>query len=320
MSELEVAFISGAPRSGTTLLGMILGQLDGVCDAGELWALWRPAFRHGDLCGCGRAVRECDFWLTVAHKALGPDFEQRGAALGELHRRNLGTLRAPRAWSHARGWWRRPAYSEYADALGRQYRAIAEVSGARVVVDSSKMATDALLAATIPGIRVSVIHLVRDPRGVAWSWQKRLRQPGPQGRDIDRHGALASGARWTTYNALAELFLATAPRTRFRALRYEDLLANPGAVTADLAAWLGADPGSSPIVGDPPRVALARPTHPVWGNPVRTTSGDVPLRADEEWRGTLGRAERLVNTAVSLPFLRHYGYPIWGAAGGRRAS
>ena len=45
---------------------------------------------------------------------------------------------------------------------------MAESSGGRVVVDSSKMASDALLADAIPGINLKVIHLIRDPRGITW--------------------------------------------------------------------------------------------------------------------------------------------------------
>jgi hypothetical protein len=311
VSDLEVAYISGAPRSGTTLLGMILGQLRDFCDVGELWALWRPAFRNGDLCGCGLAVRECPFWLAVVRRAVGPDYGSVGPALGDLHRQWMGTTRAPLVWLHQRGWRRRAAYDEYAAALGRHYRAIAEVSGARVVVDSSKMASDALLASGLPGISLSVIHCVRDPRGVAWSWQKQARQPGPDGRPLDQHGSAASAARWVAYNALARTLVAPRLGERFRTVRYEDLIADPIAVTRYLASWLGADPDGLPLSDDPPRLRRSRPSHPVWGNPVRTSTGDIPLRADDEWTRRLGRSERATTTVVTLPYLLRYGYPAW---------
>jgi Sulfotransferase family len=305
---LEVLYVSGAPRSGSTILGMILGQLDGCCDVGELWALWRPAFKNGDLCGCGEPVDECEFWSIVIQKALGPDFAESGPRLGRLHRRTMGTLRAPLVWAHLRGWRKRAAYDEYARALADHYRAIAAASGARVVVDSSKMAGDALVATMIPGVRVSVVHIVRDPRGVAWSWKKQRQQPGPRGRDLDRHGVIAAATRWLIYNAFAQLLLAPRLGKQFRTVRYEDLLTDPAGITADLSSWIGNDPGAIPVSGTPPRLFVSRATHPVWGNPVRTASGDVPLRLDDEWRVHMKPSERRAVALLTLPLLIRYGY------------
>jgi hypothetical protein len=312
MTDLEVVYISGAPRSGTTLLGMALGQLPECCDVGELWALWRPAFREGDLCGCGKPVHSCGFWLEVAQRSLGPDYETRGPALGRLHRETMGTLSAPKVWAHVSGRRRNPAFTEYAEALGREYRAIAEASGARVVIDSSKMASDALLAGSIPGINLKVIHLIRDPRGVAWSWRKQMRQPGPQGRAMHRQRPIATAARWDAYNAFAELLLAPRLGGHFRRLRYEDLLDDPRGQLSDLARWIGADPADLPVSGQPPRLTLEKPTHPVWGNPVRTSSGTITLREDEEWRNRMPAAERMMATVATLPFLWRYRYPAFG--------
>ena len=224
----------------------------------------------------------------------------------------MGTLRAPKVWLHVSGRRRSAAYSEYADALGRQYRAIAESSGGRVVVDSSKMASDALLADTIPGINLKVIHLIRDPRGVTWSWRKQMRQPGPQGRAMQRQHPIATAARWDAYNAFAELLLAPRLGDRFRRLRYEDLLADPKGQLSDLARWIGVDATELPVSGRPPQLSVERPTHPVWGNPVRTSSGTITLREDEEWRDRLPSLDRVMATVATLPFLLRYRYPAFG--------
>jgi hypothetical protein len=319
VSELDVVYISGAPRSGTTVLGIALGQLQDTCDVGELWALWRPAYRSGDLCGCGLPVRDCEFWRAVVERALGPNFEARGASMGALHKRVLGTLSAPRVWLHVSGRRRRTEYDDYADLLGHHYRAIAEVSGARVIVDSSKMASDALLASTIPGVRLTVIHLVRDPRAVAWSWHRQRRQPGPDGRAIAPQGALASAARWDAYNTFAELLLAPRVSGRFRCVRYEDLLADPTSQIPELARFIGRDPATVRIGGDPPHLAMTRPAHPVWGNPVRTSTGDIALRTDTEWHTEVPAGMGVGATLATLPLLVRYGYPVgWKAATGRR--
>ncbi len=53
--------------------------------------------------------------------------------------------------------------------------------GGLVIIDSSKYATDCLLLSQPPGVRVHAIHLVRDSRAVAYSWQRRKPRPGSIG-------------------------------------------------------------------------------------------------------------------------------------------
>ena len=230
----------------------------------------------------------------------------------------MGTMAAPRAWLHLRGTRHRADYDRYAEALGRHYRAIAEVGQARVVVDSSKMASDALLAESVQDVELKVIHIVRDPRGLAWSWRKRVRMPGPDGRDLNRHSTLAAAARWDTYNAFAELFLAPRLGDRYRLVRYEDLMADPVHVLGELAHWIGADPADLTVSDNPPRLSVQHPTHPVWGNPIRTSTGEIALVPDEAWHDQLPTLPRLVTTMVTLPLLARYHYPLREKAQGGR--
>ena len=52
------------------------------------------------------------------------------------------------------------------------------------------------------------------------------------------------------------------------------------------------------------------PTHSVGGNPVRMISGSVTIEPDEEWRAEISRRDRFVTTALALPLLGRYGFPI----------
>jgi hypothetical protein len=319
MARPHVVYVSGAPRSGTTLVSMALGQLSGACEIGELWALWGPAFQEGDACGCGAPVPECEFWTAVIQKALGPLAPEHGAEMGSLHNRHLGTARAPLVWAHLAGIAKREAYDEYARLLALHYDAIAEVSGARFIIDSSKMTSDALLASSIPGIDFSVIHLVRDPRGVAWSWQKAQRQSGPHGRPFAQRGALASAARWDAHNTFAQSLLKPRLGTRYRLVSYEDFVADPRTVLGSLAAWLGTHCDESVLAGTPAKLSLRQSRHPVWGNPLRSASGSVAITADEEWKSRLSPFDRVLTVGGTLPLLLRYDYAIRAEAPRRRS-
>ena len=49
--------------------------------------------------------------------------------------------------------------------------------GADVVIDSSKHVSTALVLRHVPGIDLRIVHLVRDSRGVAYSWTKEVARP-----------------------------------------------------------------------------------------------------------------------------------------------
>jgi hypothetical protein len=54
--------------------------------------------------------------------------------------------------------------------------------------------------------------------------------------------------------------------------------------------------------------------HTVDGNPMRFAVGSLPLRRPDEWREGLSTLGRMSVTAVTLPRLRTYGYPVRSGA------
>ena len=58
-APLDILYIGGFGRSGSTLVERCLGQLDGFCAAGELRHLWDRGVVHNQLCGCQTPLRAC---------------------------------------------------------------------------------------------------------------------------------------------------------------------------------------------------------------------------------------------------------------------
>jgi hypothetical protein len=192
----------------------------------------------------------------------------------------------------------------YAEALGRVYRAVAEVSGATLVVDSSKHASTAALLRHVPGIDARIVQLYRDPRGVAWSWSKTVERPdATEGVSLmARVGPARVAARWQGYNALLALI-----RSPGGALRYEDFVQRPERATRRLLALGGLEPETLPqFVG--PRTVQLDVNHTVAGNPMRFRTGEIEIRADEEWRRSMTRGRRAIVGALSFPSTVVYRY------------
>jgi hypothetical protein len=303
--ELSVLYVGGLGRSGSTLIDRVLGQTPGVCSVGELVFLWDRALSANELCGCGDPFDECPFWKEVGVVAFGgwdridPRAIQAWQRRVDRNRYVPSMLVPPLAPSYRR------RLEPYAEAVGRIYKAIAEVTGARVIVDSSKHASTAAMLRHVPGIRPRIVQLFRDPHGVAWSWSKTVERPdATDGVSLmARVGPARIAARWQGYNALLGLV-----RSPGAALRYEDFVAHPEPATRRLLALVGLEPEALPqFVG--PRTVRLDVDHTVAGNPLRFRTGDIEIRADEEWRRRMPASRRALVSALSFPSTAIYGYP-----------
>lgn len=303
-----VLYIGGLGRSGSTLFARMLGELDGFFSAGELRDLWRRGVVENRLCGCGEPFRSCPFWDAVAEEAFGGwdavDFAAILAVWEAVDRhRFVPLLLAPRL---PRGFGRK--VDELLKPLGALYRAIAVVSGAAVIVDSSKAPSYAALLRRMPAIDLRVLHLVRDGRGTAFSWNKQVeRSDYVQGsQHMVSYRPWRVAVRWVVLNGFVEGIGSRGTPRAF--LRYEDLIADPRAAV-NRAATLAGHPATArdlAFVGD--REVSLSASHNVQGNPNRMTTGAIPLRLDEQWRQHMTTRHRRAVTAITWPMLKRYGY------------
>lgn len=304
-----VLYIGGLGRSGSTLLDRLLGQLPGFVSAGEVVHLWERGVGADELCGCGRHFSECPFWTEVGRAAFGPG--SWAAIAPSMHERRLlvdrnrfiPKLAVPALFP---GYARR--MRGYARDLGQLYRGISQVSGCGVVVDSSKHSSLAYLLRHVPGIDLRVVHMVRDGRGVVHSWGKQVRKPEVVGdvAYMPVYSPTRSATLWSVHNALV------GGLARFGVpsivVRYEDLVRDPRPEVDRVLTLAGVDPATvrTDFLG-PDWVELA-PTHTVAGNPMRFKRGRLQLRADEEWRTSMGTRERRLVSALTWPLAARYGY------------
>jgi Sulfotransferase family len=200
----DTVLIAGASRSGSTLLGMLLGSRRGVFFVGES-IRWSTNWTDGFRCGCQSLFRECPFWSPILSEAAV----------------NLTRVS--------------PNQPEYIDAVLRVYSVVRQVTRTRVIVDSSKDPVYLERLARPPEISGTLVHIVRDPRGAVVSahrgWKER--------RDPDTPPPLSKVVKvvgnWRRVNAASRRLTA-----RFggpaMAIRYEDIVANADSSIERIAA------------------------------------------------------------------------------------
>ncbi|MBA3585654.1 MAG: sulfotransferase, partial [Gemmatimonadetes bacterium] len=167
----------------------------------------------------------------------------------------------------------------------------------------------------VDGISPYFVHLIRDPRAVAYSRQRV--KSGPHGPPMRRFGAFYVASRWVARNVASHLVRLRYGADRSLLVRYEDFVASPRSTVQTIAEFVGERPRRLPFLDE--RTARLGVNHTVFGNPSRFEMGTVKLRLDEEWRTGQRRMDWLVATLVSLPLLRRYGYPVLPGASTTRA-
>ena len=320
----RLVYILAASHSGSTLLAMLLGGHPEVCTVGELKAnaLGPP---EDYRCSCGRFLRECPFWRDVQAELgargfafdifrAGTDF--RNGASG-YRRRLLRPLHRGPALEWARdcalalspGW---RAHVAHVNALNAALAAaVCERSGARVIVDSSKIGLRLKYLLRNPALDVKVIRLVRDGRAVALTYMDPERfadasdpalRGGGAGRDrrSEQLPMTAAAREWRRSNEEGEAVVRGLPPDRVLELRYEALCADPPASVGRALSFIGVDPAAG-------RADFRRRDHHVLGNGMRfdTTS---EVRLDDRWRTVLDAEALRAFDAVAGDLNRRLGY------------
>ena len=303
----KLIYIMGTGRCGSTLLDNALGSIEGFFSTGELHKLWSGAILRGAGCGCGRPVVDCPVWSKVLSRVGYPDglVDPR-----EVWRWQLGEARVvhtPRILRLEPGSPSdRPDLERYRELLGALHRAILDVTGADVIVDSSKTPADAAILSTMTDVDLTLVHLVRDPRAVAHSWQRTRPTNDPHREEpMFRLGPATSTVRWDLTNLVGDRVRRRSGRVAAFTVRYEDFVERPREVVGRIVDAAGKQGRPLPFVND--RTIRLESNHTVWGNRSRFLTGDVRLHADEEWR-TGGALRNGLVTALALPWLTHYGY------------
>jgi len=305
-----VLYIVGVGRSGSTLFERTLGAIPGFVNSGELNAIFSRVSLQDQRCGCGEPFSGCPYWRSVGQtgfRGWDADLVRHVAELQPqvIRQRYIPYLLEPRIAPES--FQRR--MEEYVEAYRALYASIAEVSGAKVIVDASKSAAQLFALRHIQDLDLRVLNLVRDSRGVAHSWSKTdIKMPQIRDRDalMRTYRPRNLALMWSAIQ-LESTFL-SAKASHAARVRYEDLVANPRRTleTALTAVGLPPEPGWLDHVDD--RSVTLGSSHGVAGSRSRFTNGRIELRLDEDWRDNLPDDARRIVTAITLPQLVSYGY------------
>ena len=253
---------------------------------------------------------ECPFWREVGQRAFGGwqhvDLDHVEWFSRRVVRERFG-IAMPLLKQRQSYRANFAAYLEYIDPL---YRAMWRVSGARRIVDSSKVLSQYGALAALTSLDLSLVHLVRDSRGVAPSWTRKLVRPEitSEREYMPTFNTTWMALQWDFMNVAFDIARILMYRDRPSVLmRYEPFATDPVRVSRAALASVSETPPSDGMPKSSPfgRVPVGT-QHTVSGNPARFSGPVVTVRPDVRWHAEMRGTRQAMVTAVTWPVLARY--------------
>jgi len=305
---MKILHVISYPRSGSTILGLALGQYEETAFLGEVSAILTGDWNKP--CGCGDhetiMVRECPLWGPILNKVQ---------AVLERHelwdvKRDDGLKKDLR-----KDFLKEVLKQQKKDCIHRELEATEEILRiiyedasdnlkVPVIVDSSKDPIYFQILINYFGENHLPVHLFRDPRAVVYSARRRpvvTRKGIPL--SIWRSSRIALG--WGAKNFLFETYIQKSKGASY-SIRYEDWCKNPKKITDGIMENLFSSFIKTPFIDQSSFEVTT--SHSFHGNRSRKSSGTIKIKSDQSWKKGLKRKFKLASTIPSLLFMRRYGY------------
>jgi hypothetical protein len=309
--KIDVIFIGGMPRCGSTLLGNIIGSMEGHIHLGEVFYLWNDISKNNYLCSCGEVIQKCKLYSKVYDRLKENYGENRISGFGGLRNSWSSTYETVIDLILQKDLSR--DQKRYTRALADVYRTAAEVSRSDVVVDSSKFLADASLLLRSPLFNVTVLHLVRDPRGVANSWMKKKERRDSIGENSESqlpvYSPLYTIFKWAQWNLSYEI--ASIMYEKFIQVKYENICLEPKREIKRIEKFYNKKTyemkkNVRKVIKD--GKAKIGSSHAVRGNPDKMEDGWINIKEDKSWKeSTSGKIKKIVKISL-LPLMKKYNY------------
>lgn len=299
--RIKLLHISSAGRSGSTLLGMALNARPGFFYGGEIYSVWNDNLAEA-LCSCGEGLADCLVWGSAIRGALN---ESGLGDIESLRALRDSTVRLTRLATRRFLPLARERANTYRRTMESLYRTLSGATGSRVIVDTSQYIGHSLLMSEAPGFDPYIVHLVRDPRAVVFSWSRARTWPTKTGGVVLKKGMSAAIRQWAAHN-LKLMAILRRSRIPHLMLRYEDFARDPDAVARRIMRLIGEDP--EPSLTNGTNTVVIDNAHAIQANPVRFHHGPMPISPDEQWRAQMPPRDRLITTLLTYPLLARFDY------------
>lgn len=276
--------VLGTARSGSTLLQRVVELNSDAIGLGEISRV-HELLERDSQCVCGKSLAACPFWASALQdlRQTAPlvawsktSWPERGKPLrGVLAAMTGINFLASRTERHS------------ARALDAALAKLARQAGTSLFIDTSKDPSEFLRLALLTSRAVVPVHLIRDPRAVAWSG---LRRTGTDPLVMARH--------WARLNRAIAWLRQLTPGFPWQVVRYEDFCLDTESVSRGLLEAAGGRAEARP----------SKANHALGGSSGFSLEGSHAIVLDERWKAEMPEAlqRRIMHTVGGTA--REFGY------------
>jgi hypothetical protein len=303
-NKIKVIYIVGEGRSGSTLLERVLGQHPIIFAAGELLHIWERSFLDNQLCSCGKHFYDCEVWQGITKEFISniKIFEPK-----EIIKAIKNTSRM-RHYLTGKNLKNKDSLF-LNDVYYNLYYAIKKYTNKDFIIDASKHPVFAHILSQNMKINLHIIHLIRDSRGVSFSWNKKRIRPEITEKIeyMPRYSIFRSAIYWNLINKVA---LDLKRKTSYIQIRYEDLVKYPEKTLEKIFNFLGVENHSYDFVKrlNVKVFVNLQTNHTVSGNPFRFKTGNIELKLDKSWQDSFPFYKKFIVSLLTYPYLKKFEY------------
>lgn len=299
-SKIKVLYIAGFERSGSTILNRVLGQINGFVAWGELRDIWQHGIVENKRCTCGNLFADCYAWQQVFNKSFNGTNNINISKMIELQKKTRFIVLSHYFKVLKDEYFKQKA-NEYLINLEKLYRGIQITTGSKVIVDSSKASWYGYVLGLLPSVDLYVVHIVRNPKGICYSLERRKRQGE---LECQWYNPLHASLSWNLKNYAVEMLLDSSTK-RYLRISYENFIQNPKIAVGSVLEMLDEEVINLPFI-DSSTVKM-RKDHIITGSPSsRSDIGTVKLSLDKKWQQSMKKIDKALISIFTFPIMKRY--------------
>ncbi len=225
----DILYIMGTGRSGTTILEILLSNNSDIFGVGEITHIFQDGFINDEICSCGKPASICEHWSTVRQKCEWTDADI--PKLNQLFINIAWHTQFPKVAANRVPKDQKILFEKTNKCL---FQMSAKISGAEIIIDSSKYAGRALELARAFPTKVKIICLTRSPAGLVKAFKKTdAAEQKPK--------SLPATLFYYIYTIACFRIVAWMLKSRVLRIRYEDMISDPDKILSKIESWANID-------------------------------------------------------------------------------
>lgn len=284
---MDIIYLMGAGRSGTTLLATVLGGTKHIITIGEMHQFLEH-FLEQKPCSCGEEITNCEFWSPVINDLTSKYTPEELYKINEYNENVESHINILKSL-----FYKNKSYLEYQTWL---YDNIQRHHPSQYVLDSSKYVSRALQLRRMTTHNVKLIYITRDVRGVIHSFGKRVQT------SKSPFSALIYYAFINKASLFVSLFL---KKDCIKRIAYEDFIKDSKTVLNDIGSFLNInlDAVNTKLThGESFQVP-----HIIGGNRLVKEKA-ITLKKDIAWKKDITRPKQILYYLLVLPLMIVFKY------------